>query len=102
MRFRVRAASGKVLSLPDVASLAKAIRSGTIGPDTPMAVGKQRGWHRANSVAAYRDAIAALNRAPAERFPSSRLVEAKTSRTAIWRAPWAFAALGAGLLAVGA
>ena len=102
MRFRVRAESGKVLSLPDVASLVKAIRSGTIGPDTPMALGKQRGWHPANTVAAYRDAMAALNRAPAERFPSSRLVEAKTSRRPIWRAPWAFAALGAGLLAVGA
>ncbi len=101
MRFRVRAAGGKVLSLPDVASLVRAIRSGKVGPETPMAVGKQRGWHPANSVAAYREAIAALNRAPAERFPASRLTEAASARTPIWRSPWAFAALGAGLLGVG-
>ena len=101
MRFRVRAAGGKVLSLPDVASLVKAIRSGTIGPQTPMAIGKQRGWHPANTVAAYRDAIAALNRAPAERFPASRLVEAKGGRKVVGRSQWTFAALGAGLLAVG-
>jgi hypothetical protein len=97
MRFRVRAAGGKVLSLPDVASLVKAIRTGTVGPDTPMSVGKQRSWHPAGRVAAYREAFAAVNRAPAERFPASRLVELRTTR----RTPWAYAVLGAGLISLG-
>ena len=59
-----------MIPLPDVASLLQAIRSGAVGPETSLAVGGERGWHRAESVAAYREAIGALGRVPAERFPS--------------------------------
>jgi hypothetical protein len=82
VRFRFRDGRGKVTSLPDVASLVKAIRSGAIGPETSLAIGKERGWHRADTVAAYREAIGALGRVPPERYPSqSARGEARDSGT---------------------
>jgi hypothetical protein len=86
MRFRYRDTHGKTVSLPDVASLLEAIRAGDITHDTPLAVGDDRAWHRADSVAAYQEALAALARAGdaprAVPRPVSRVPERPAS------APW--------------
>jgi len=62
MEFRFRDKRGRVVSLPDVASFLQAIRSRAITAKTSLAVGNERGWHPAASVAAYREAVAALGR----------------------------------------
>jgi len=71
MQFRFRDKSGRVVSLPDVASLLQAIQSGAITAKTSLAVGNERGWHRAQSVAAYREAVAALKRGMVAPPPSA-------------------------------
>src|ERR1044072_3694951 len=63
MKFRYRNARGKTVALADVASLLEAIRAGEVGAQTQLAVGNG-GWQRAESVAAYRQAVAALARNP--------------------------------------
>ncbi len=62
MHFRYQDTKGKVQSLPDVASFLQAIQRGAITVSTPLSVGGERIWHPAGSVAAYREAAAALKR----------------------------------------
>jgi hypothetical protein len=102
MQFRFRDARGKVISLPDVASLLQAIRSGAVGPETSLAVGAERGWHRAESVAAYREAIGALGRVPPERFPSQTSSRGKPfgARIGLPKKPRTFAMIVCGMIVV--
>jgi hypothetical protein len=65
MHFRFKDLTGKVVSLPDVTSLMRAIRDGIVTPKTPLAVGENGAWHRAELVKAYREATAVLQRLPA-------------------------------------
>jgi len=62
MHFRYQDKKGKVHTLTDVASFLQAIRVGMVAPDTPLAVGNDRVWHPASTVAAYREAVAGLRR----------------------------------------
>jgi hypothetical protein len=62
MRFRFRDRQGKTVSLGDVSSLLEAIRKGEITPETLLAVGEAGDWRRADTVAAYQEAVAALAR----------------------------------------
>ncbi len=86
MTFRYRDAHGKTVALPDVASLLEAIRTGDITHDTPLAVGDDRAWHRADSVAAYQEAVAALARADDAPRGAPRPVSRVPVRPA--SAPW--------------
>jgi hypothetical protein len=62
MQFRYQDGRNKVHTLPDVASFLHAIRDGDISSETPLAVGTDRSWQRAGSVAAYREALEGLRR----------------------------------------
>jgi len=62
MRFRFRDRQGKIVSLGDVSSLLEAIKKGDITPETLLAVGEAGDWRRADTVAAYQEAVAALAR----------------------------------------
>lgn len=82
MQFRYRNARGKVITVPDVASLLEAIRSGAITSGTLLATGKEGKWRKASEVAAYQEAITAIGepvaadppRAPAEPARPPRLL----------------------------
>ncbi len=73
MRFRYRDGRGKVVRLPDVASLLEAIRGGAVTSDTELAVGDGREWHRAETVTAYQQAVAGLGKlsGPLHQAPSA-------------------------------
>ena len=60
MQFRYRNARGKVITLPDVASLLEAIRSGAITAGSQLSTGKEGKWRKAAEVAAYQEAVTAL------------------------------------------
>ena len=62
MRFRYRDTRGKIQTLPDVASLLKAIRDGVLTPDSDLAVGDEKTFHRAEEVVAYQQAASAVSR----------------------------------------
>lgn len=62
MRFRYKDNRGKVVSLPDVAALLKAIREGAIASDSPLAVGDEKTFQRAELVVAYQQAAVAVSR----------------------------------------
>lgn len=62
MRFRYRDTHGKVHSLPDVTTLVQAIRDGVIGPGTPLALGADGNFQRAELVVAYQQAAVAVSR----------------------------------------
>ncbi|HEU5218359.1 MAG TPA: hypothetical protein VFU23_06860 [Gemmatimonadales bacterium] len=62
MRFRYRDNRGKVIALADVASLLRAIREGSVTPDTRLAVGDEKTFQRAELVVAYQQAAAAVSR----------------------------------------
>ncbi len=64
MQFRYKDLRGRAVELPDVASLLQAMESGAITPDCQLSVGSDGPWQRADSVAAYQEAVAALSRAP--------------------------------------
>jgi hypothetical protein len=65
MHFRYQDASGRPVTLPTTAALLAAIQSGAVTPVTPLAVGDERTWQPAGSVAAYREAADMLDRLPA-------------------------------------
>lgn len=65
MHFRYKDPSGRSVTLPTTAALLEAIRSGAVTPVTPLAVGDERAWQPAGSVAAYREAADMLDRLPA-------------------------------------
>jgi hypothetical protein len=75
MQFRFRDRQGKTVALGDVASLLEAIRTGEVTPETLLAVGEAGDWRRADTVAAYQQAVAALARGggvpPIRPLPSS-------------------------------
>lgn len=100
MRFRFRDTHGRVISLPDVASLLQAIRSGAVGPETQLAIGKQRAWQRADSVAAYREAIVALGQLPNEGMvpPAADFAKPSESWRLLSRSPRALVALALGVV----
>jgi len=62
MRFRYKDIRGKVIVLPDVASLLQAIREGAVTPDTLLARGDDRTFQRAELVVAYQQAASAVSR----------------------------------------
>lgn len=64
MRFRYKDSRGKVITLPDVASLAKAIRHGTITPEMEFAAGDDGDFQRAEHVAAFQQTAEAVGRPP--------------------------------------
>ncbi|HEX9894425.1 MAG TPA: hypothetical protein VGA78_10905 [Gemmatimonadales bacterium] len=97
MQFRFKDNSGTVISLPDVTSLIRAIRDGLVNPETPFAVDDDRYWHRAETVAAYREAELVLRRLPAGHalLSAPRIKPRKGLRA--WRLPpvlLRFAAIG--------
>ena len=59
MRFRYKDSKGKVVTLPSVAALVLAVRSGEVTDETQLSSGTRR-WERAEKVTAYRQAVAAL------------------------------------------
>jgi hypothetical protein len=84
MNFRYRDAHGKTVELPDVASLLEAIREGDVVGRTPLSVGDDRSWHRADSTAVYRESLAALARS-GEGPPSGTIAAAVPTRSTT---PW--------------
>lgn len=62
MRFRYRDSRGRIVALPDVASLLKAIREGVLTPDSRLAVGDDKTFQRAEVVVAYQQAADAVSR----------------------------------------
>ena len=77
MRFRYKDIRGKVIVLPDVASLLKAIREGVVTPDTLLARGDDRTFQRAELVVAYQQAAVAVSRTGGP--PVARYAPVKTS-----------------------
>ena len=106
MNFRYRDANGRTVALPDVASLLEAIRAGEIVGRTPLSVGDDLAWHRADSTEAYREAVAALSRG-AGPPPGAIAAAAPTRPATLWyrrrevRIVAVAAVVGAALLGVG-
>lgn len=83
MRFRYRDKRGRVVPLPDVASLLWAIREGAVLPETPLAVDEEQKFQKAALVVAYQQAAAAVGRGG--RIPSAS-VPASSPSTPPWHA----------------
>jgi hypothetical protein len=67
MRFRYQNAGGKAINLPDVAALLQGIERGVVTPETLISIGDSGSWQRAETVAAYQQAVAGLSRSPGVR-----------------------------------
>lgn len=89
MEFRFKDHRGKVVVLKDVASLLRGIESGAIAPETLLSVGSNGPWQRADSAAAYLQAVAGLGRSLGSRRIASDLDSADPGTTPTVPAlPW--------------
>jgi hypothetical protein len=99
MRFRYKDNRGKVTTLADVASLLKAIREGCITPDTPLAMGDDRNFQRADMVVAYQQAAVAVSRTGGTTGVAAPAVKAPW-HVGTWARVGMGAAVAAGLVAL--